>query len=95
MNQITIEGWIRVSKKTARRLYDEGKTIRLCPVKTHPCNKYHPISLDINKGDKFDVEPLEWELKFDARVNRFEFYNCQYNELGKYSAFYVREEVLV
>ena len=94
MNQIELEGWVRISKQKARKLYDEGQTIRLCPVKAHPCNKYYPMSFDMNKADKFDVEPLEWELKFDSRVNNFEYYNCQYNELGKYSAFYVRREVL-
>ncbi len=92
MNQITVNGWVRVSKMTARRLYGEGKTIRLVPVKVYVDNNM--FNLDINKGDKFDVEPLEWELKFDSRVNHFEFYNCQYNELGKYSAYYVRKEEL-
>lgn len=94
MNQIEIKGWIRISKSKARRLYDEGQTIRLCPIKVNPCNEYYPMSFDMNKADKFDVEPLEWELKFDSRVNHFEYYNCQYAELGKYSAFYVRREVL-
>lgn len=94
MNQIVIEGWIRISKQKARKLYDEGQTVKLCPVKAHPCNEYYPLSLDINKGDKFEIEPFDWELKFDTRVNRFEYYNCQYAELGKYSAFYVRREVL-
>lgn len=94
MNQIEIEGWVRISKQKARKLYDEGQTVKLCPVKAHPCNKYYPLSFDINKGDKFEIEPFDWELKFDSRVNNFEYYNCQDNELGKYSAFYVRREVL-
>lgn len=92
MNQVTIKGWTRVGKKVARRMYDEGKTIRLCPVKCNPCNEYYPMSFDMNKDDKWDVEPFEWEKTFDARTNRFEYYNCQYNELGKYSAFYIKEE---
>ena len=91
MNQITVDGWKRISKKAARKLYNEGKTIRLCPVKIHPCNEYYPMSFDMNKDDKFDVEPFDWELEFDTRVNRFEYYNCQYNELGRYAAFYVKE----
>lgn len=92
MNRVEIKGWTRVQKGTARRLYNAGKTIRLCPVKANPCNEYYPMSFDININDTWDVEPLEWEKRFDSRVNGFEFYNCQYNELGKYSAFYVREE---
>lgn len=94
MNNYTIDGWTRVSKAKARKLYNDGITIRLCPVKINPCNEYYPMSFDMNKGDKFDVEPFEWELKFDSRVNRFEWYNCGLNEVGKYSAFYVRKEVL-
>lgn len=92
MNQITIDGWKRVSKKTARKLYNEGRTIRLCPVKFHPCNKYYPMSFDMSINDEWSVEPFEWEKTFDARTNNFEFYNCNLNETGKYSAFYVREE---
>lgn len=91
MNQIVIDGWKRVSKTTARKLYDEGKTIRLCPVKCHPCNEYYPMSFDMSINDTWAVEPLEWEKTFDARTNQFEYYNCQYNELGKYAAFYVKE----
>lgn len=91
MNPVSIEGWKRVSRPMARKLYNAGKTIRLCPVKINPCNEYYPMSYDINKDDKFEVEPLEWEKKFESRVNQFEYYNCQYNETGKYCAFYVKE----
>lgn len=94
MNKVEINGWIRITKAKARKLYDAGKTIRLCPVKAHPCNEYYPMSFDISLNDKWDVESLEWEKKFDSRVNGFEFYNCQYNELGKYTAFYIRKEEL-
>ena len=94
MNRVEINGWVRVSKRMARKLYDAGKTIRLCPVKCHPCNEYYPMSFDMNKEDKFDVEPFDWEKTFDARTNKFEYYNCQFNELGKYSAFYVQKEVM-
>ena len=92
MNMITIDGWTRVSKRTARKLYNAGRKIRLCPVKANPCNQYYPMSFDMSKDDKFEVEPFDWEMEFDTRVNRFEWYNCQYNETGKYSAFYVKGE---
>lgn len=94
MNRIIIDGWKRVSKRTARKLYNAGRKIRLCPVKANPCNEYYPMSFDISKDDKYEVEPLEWQMLFDSRVNAFEWYNCQYPELGKYSAYYVREEVM-
>ena len=94
MNRIEIKGWTRVSKAKARKLYDEGQTIRVCPCKVNPANEFYPLSYDMNVADVFDPEPYDWEKKFDTRVNRFEYYNCQYNELGKYSAFYVRKEDL-
>lgn len=93
MNQIKIGDWTRVSKQKARKLYDEGVTIRLCPVKCDPTNEYYPMRFDICINDEWDVEPFEWEKQFDNRVNGYEFYNCQYNELGRYTAYYVREEV--
>lgn len=89
MREINIGNLMRISKRRARRLYDEGKSIILCPVKCDPTNAYYPMSFKISLDDKFDVEPLDWEKEFDSRVNRFEYYNCQYSELGKYSAFYV------
>lgn len=91
MNPSYSNAYKRVSKRTARKLYDEGKTIRILPVKVYVDNNM--FALEINKNDKFEVEPLDWELKFDSRVNHFEYYNCNYNETGKYSAFYVRKEV--
>ncbi len=96
MNQVEIEGWMRISKSMARKLYDAGQTIRVCPCKVNPCNEYYPLSFDMNKEDDVYSEPtmFDWEIKFDTRVNRFEYYNCQYNETGKYSAFYVKKEVL-
>ena len=93
MNQITIRGWKRISKKAARKLYEQGKKIRLCPCKVDPTNEYYPMSFDISLNDEYEVEPFDWQMKFDARVNAFEFYNCQYNELGKYTSFYIREGV--
>ena len=91
MIQIKIDGWKRVSKKAARKLYNEGQTIRVCPHKVNPANEFYPLSYDMALADVFDPEPYDWEKEFDTRVNRFEYYNCQYNELGKYSAFYVKE----
>ena len=90
---MTFDGWIRVDKRTARRLYNEGHTIRLVPVKCSPVNNtvWHTVNIKDRGCAGIDPELFDWELKFDSRVNQFEYYNCQYNELGKYSAYYVRE----
>lgn len=83
MNEYTVnngaEIYTRVSKAAARKAYNNGESVFICPVKCNPANKYWQtgIKIDNAAGDPFDKV-----------VNAFEFYNCGYNELGKYAAFY-------
>ena len=85
MNQICRGKFIRVQKKTARKLYNQGLEILIVPNKVDPLNRWG-IGYYANKddGDGF-------ERDFDKVVSYFEYYNCQYNELGKYAAFYAKE----
>jgi len=83
MRQVEIGGYKRVSKRTARRIYEGGGVIHLLPCKMRPDNMWEspmPISTEKN------------ELSFDQQIRWFEFYDCQYNECGRYAAFYIREE---
>lgn len=67
----------RVSKRTARRHYNNGDPIIILPVKCY--------------SEQFSFETVENYNKvkdFDQLVNEFEFYNCNH-ECGYYSAFYV------
>ena len=76
MNRSFINGYNRISKTAARKLYLEGKPIVLSPV-----NYWNPYEITPDAKDP--------SRSFDKDVNAFEFYNC--NSLtGKYSAFYCK-----
>lgn len=60
---------IRVNKKVARQMYNNGKQIWLIPDMMRLDNAWQspcPISKKDNGGDR----------EFDARVNEFAYYNC-------------------
>lgn len=74
----------KVQKRTARNLFNLGLNIYLLPYKVNPNNvwglgRIYKISDDRN-------------MNFDDIVNEFEYYNCSYNELGKYAAFYIENK---
>jgi hypothetical protein len=82
MNKFTIGNLTRVSKGIARKLWGQNKILSLCPVKLRPDGPWRP---------NIDVFPEEQkEKEFDKFVNEFEWYNCQLNETGYYTAFYIR-----
>jgi len=82
MNNINVDGYQRVSKRTAERLYNSGTTLYLYACKVRPNNQWiSPAKTNINTSDQ----------SFENMVNVFEHYNCNYNELGKYTAFYIQE----
>lgn len=78
MNKYTFNGLERISKTTARRLFNNGETLRICMNKTNPTNAYH-LYADVTKGENGD--------DFDIMCNQYTFYNANY-ELGYYMAFY-------
>ena len=83
MNNITVKNLKRISKAAARKAYNNGQKVLIVPCKVNPCNMWG-IGHFFNKqdGDGFDYE-------FDKVVNYYSYYNCSYNELGKYPAYYV------
>ena len=83
MNQVRVNGYVRISKQKARRLYDNGENIYLLPCKVSPASEWiRPYQAN---------DYLEYQRSFDRVLASFEYYNCQYNELGKYPAFYIKE----
>ena len=78
--------FVRIPKDVAKRLFENGEEIVLCPWRLRPGGSWFPeyhIARDTN-GEKFD-----------ALVNAFEYYNCvNSTETGFYSAFYVSEKTL-
>ena len=87
MKNLDTGNYKRIRKDVARRLYNEGKTVYLTPSNvvasnTNPWVKPCPIS----------KSKWGWERDFDRVVNKFEYYNCNYNELGYYANFWLINE---
>jgi hypothetical protein len=66
----------KISKKLARKLYDDNIPVIIIPCKCSP----HSVWLT-------GCEMVKNECSFDKFVNEFTYYNCCY-ELGYYPAFY-------
>lgn len=75
--------YVRVSKTTARKAYDAGKTVVLCPCKLRPGAPWHP-EIPIRHSAE-DPET------FEQRVNNFEYYNLS-AETGRYTLYFLRAE---
>ena len=74
--------YIRVNKNAAKRLVNEGYTIRVLPCKMRLAN----VWVDPYEINKAYLE--ERETTFDKFCNSYSYYNCN-NELGRYIAFYL------
>lgn len=81
MNQISINGYKRITKKAAERLYKAGEPVLFCPVNLIPGGPWR-IGCTITK---------EEGTTFTQVLNAFEFYNCINNQTGYYTAFYIKE----
>lgn len=77
--------YYRISKATARKLFDDGNVIGICPVNLNPSSFWGGMCT-FQKGHKFE----NWG--FDDFVNNFIYYNCQMKETGKYPKFFRRED---
>jgi hypothetical protein len=80
MKQININGYKRITKRNAERLYGLGQPVLFCPVKLIPGGVW---------GNGCIITKKEGTT-FEKQLNAFEFYNCN-NETGNYTAFYIRE----
>lgn len=92
MKKYKVGGYVRISKKTAERFYNQGKTIYLCPNKLRPGFYWSP-EVAISKGDIADDGVQRFasdETDFENIVNEYAYYNCG-NCAGRYPAFYVKE----
>lgn len=84
MNKIETGIYTRISKRTAKKMYNDGKSVYIVPCKVYANDNNYwikPYEIKINK----DIDP------FDRIVNSFEYYNCNH-ELGYYTAFYIKME---
>ena len=81
MRNISANGYKRITKRTAMRLYEKGEPVLFCPVNLIPGGPWG-IGCTITK---------EEGRTFEQALNAFEYYNCFNNETGYYAAFYVEE----
>lgn len=83
MNNYTINGYKRISKAAARKVYNAGGEIYMCPVKLAPGGFWRPECSASGAA--------EYAGRFDSLVNAFEFYNCYDARTGEYTAFYIKQ----
>ena len=74
----------RISKAAARKAYNNGVAVVLCPVNLHPFR-----ALYFGGTRKIENDP---EYTFDKLVNAATYYNCMNAETGKYLAYYIETE---
>lgn len=79
MNKYVSNNIIRVNKTVARKLYNQGFDVGLCPCKANPESPWWLISF---------VNNNRYDHTFDEIVTKYAWYNCN-SELGKYVAYYV------
>lgn len=77
-------GLIRIQRRTAKRLFEEGKEVFITPHKMRFSEYWKP---------PYSMAALRSESKFDDIVNSFIYYRCN-TETGKYPSFYIKRETL-
>lgn len=80
MTHYTIDGYTRISKTRARRLYDSGAPVYICPVKLRPGEPWHPET---------QILKHRAQATFEELTNAATFYTCG-AAAGSYLAYYVR-----
>lgn len=73
--------FVRVQKRIARKLFNQGYKVTICPCKYNVYNEYWCCKETIHNKQYENMD-------FDKIVNAFTYYCCN-NELGSYPAYYV------
>ncbi len=85
--------YVKLTKPTARKLYNLGCTIKLipCRVSSYVVTRV-PSDYDWIVPVEISILNCKYESnKFDRTVNEYQFYNCN-AELGYYPHYYVSQE---
>lgn len=86
MNRYTGNGYTRISRAQARKLWDAGTTVFACPCNLRPGVPWYCEAI-LKKSDK--VYPT-----FNADANAAAYFLPATAETGHYLAYYVAEGVL-
>lgn len=94
MKRYDVGGYVRISKKTAKRLYDEGRVIYLCPNKLRPGFYWSP-EIAVTKADLSECrEGVQYFVSntkdFETLVSEYAFYNCK-GVAGDYPSYYIKK----
>lgn len=87
---------IRVNRTKARRLYNAGFPVYMLPCKTRLDNSWikpaRMIKESINyiSNDGFNTIVARND-SFETVENAYSYYNCNYQETGKYPAYYIEK----
>jgi hypothetical protein len=84
--------FVRVSKAAARKAYDAGQPVVLCPVKLAPFGGFRPSCM-VQRDFEDEKQRASYGLSvntFADVVRDFCWYNCQLNETGYYASYWVQ-----
>ena len=84
MENIEMNGYKRISKAQAKKLFNDGDIVRVVPNKCRPENMW-----TTQDWEKANFHEIYGENQFERIVNSWKFYNGNH-ELGYYPAFYVK-----
>lgn len=76
--------WVRVTKKRARRAFNNGGIVRIAPVNASMHHGIFTLWCDIQK-DYYSCEGYT----FEQIMNHFEYYNL-HQGAGNYSKYYIQ-----
>jgi len=83
--------YTQVQKRTAEKLFKEGKTIYLLPCKVcHVGTWVHFIDVNISRYDSYDLQRFtdNGHCPFQQTIADFTWYNCN-SDLGLHASFYI------
>lgn len=95
MRNNRVNGFRRITKVRAKRLYEAGEVVYCIPHKLAPGGYWAP-EIAVTKTDPARLDGntqyfVTNTQDFDRLVERCTFYNCN-NRTGRYLAFYIKEK---
>ena len=94
MRDCSVYGYRLVSKAAARRMYNDGKVVYLCPSFLRPGSMWHPevavTKMDLSQASEEASYFVSNTRDFDKLVDEFMYYNCR-SGVGRYPAYYIKE----
>lgn len=90
MNRVNTNGYLRVSKGRAKRIYSDGGVVYLCACKLRPGGPWGPeVAISKADGDFESARFVADDEEFERVINAFTYYNCR-ESTGRYPAYYIK-----